>query len=144
MPTTNIDIYIPLLSTIHEKNDIAGYVWLLNNSPYSAIETKNILQKMKADNMLSGELASNSSLRLTPHGVTTLLQFRHNNEQHRQNDAKLQAEKSSDKAEQEKNMNKQFRHEWCVALASAALGSVLTLFVEHLEKVCVWISSLLH
>ena len=144
MPTDNIDIYIPLLSIIHESNSIAGYVWLLNNSPYPALETKNILKNMKSDGMLSGEFASYSSLRLTPLGVTVLLQSRHENEQHRQNDAKLQAEKSANKAEQEKNLNKQFRHEWCVALASAALGSVLTLFIEHFEQVRVWITSLLH
>lgn len=132
MPLSNIDACIPLLSLLRQNGCSAPYVWLLNNSPYPGVETKAVLREMLSGGLVSGQLRAYNTLHLASAGIVALSQFKHDEEKRRDEESKLEAKERSDDAKQTRNLHKQFRHNWNVALVSAAFGAVLTLLIEYL------------
>lgn len=149
------DVRYPVLDAIDKAMGSIEYVALLNNlkksSNMSPRQASELLNGMRDADLISGVFTSYGYVYLESDGTQLLLQLRADAEKNRKDAEQAAAKEIEDAAQRAVDTKKQWRHEWRVALVSAAFGSVVTLCIEHFDVILVrttqllgWLASFFH
>lgn len=149
------DVRYPILDALDKAAGHMGYVDLLNTlrktTKMSPRQTTELLNGMRDTDLISGAFTSYGYVRLEPDGTQLLLQLRADAEKNRKDAEQAAAKEIEDAANRSVDQKKQWRHEWRIALVSAAFGSVVTLCIEHFNEILVrtaqlfsWLVSFFH
>lgn len=111
-----------------------GRAELANSFGQDAVVADNMIESLKKKGLIVQKLGSELVSLKRPEGVKQYLLER----QRRENNAKQAAQKNAEKLAQtvqsEKNKKQERRLNFIISIVSAIVGSLTTLFIEHLQE----------
>ena len=126
-----MDIRFPILEEIEKNGNCIDFVTLLNKIDATPITTHGVLEAMIQEDLISGTLKANSTVKIKPAGFVLLSQLRADAQEEIQRRTNENAQKEANAAQIVKDKKQKFRHDFKVALFSILIGY----FVEHFPKI---------